>query len=353
MDNNIFITPSASIKEALKRLDETAMKVLFVLNEKQQLIGSVSDGDIRRCILINFDLNTSIEAAYHRSPLYLKKGQYSDKDVKKIFLEKKIEILPIVDSEMKVVNVVHWKDVIEGHIPPEPSGNIGIPVVIMAGGKGTRLAPFTNVLPKPLIPLGEKTILEIIMERFQRQGASRFFLTLNYRGEMISAYLNSIKFDIPVEYLWEKEFNGTAGSLSLLGNPEFNTFIVSNCDILVNADYEEVLKFHYEKKAKLTVLSSIQHHKIPYGVVDFKEGGIVTGITEKPEFTFPINTGVYIVDSSCLKMIPEKEVFHMTHLLEALLAAGETVLTYPVNEGDYQDIGQWEEYNETVRKLGL
>jgi NDP-sugar pyrophosphorylase family protein len=223
-----------------------------------------------------------------------------------------------------------------------------IPVVIMAGGKGNRLAPFTHVLPKPLIPVGEKTILELIIDEFRKFGITRYYFTLNFRGEMIRAYFDGVEKEYTVSYVWEEDFYGTAGSLKLLEEKISPTFIVSNCDIILKAEYEKVLSFHRETEADLTVLSSIQHHKIPYGVIEFSNGGKVTGIREKPEYTFPINTGVYVVNKECLEYIPEKKVFNMTDLIEVLIADGRKVFTYPVNEKDYTDIGQWEEYRKTL-----
>ena len=215
------------------------------------------------------------------------------------------------------------------------------------------MAPFTNVLPKPLIPIGDKTILELIIDEFQVFGIDNFFFTINYRGEMIKAYFDCIEKAYNVNYLKEVAFLGTAGSLKLLPPDFSNTFIVSNCDIIVKADYSDVLEFHRNSGALLTVLSSIQHYKIPYGVIQFEPGGGVTGFEEKPEYSFCINTGVYILDIECLKYIPEGEVFHMTHLMELIMKNGGKVATYPVNENDYIDIGQWEEYRRVISQMGL
>jgi len=154
-----------------------------------------------------------------------------------------------------------------------------------------------------------------------------------------------------VDYVWEKEFNGTAASIKLIENQLPEIFIVSNCDIIVNVDYGDVVKFHNDSDAVLTILSSIQHHIIPYGVIEFKEGGVVTAIKEKPEFSMSINTGVYVLSKNALSYIPDNTFFHMTHLIEALMHDGQKVVTYPVKENDYTDIGQWDEYQKTVSLL--
>jgi len=224
-------------------------------------------------------------------------------------------------------------------------------VVIMAGGKGTRLNPFSKIFPKPLIPIGEKPVIEIIIDEFRKQGISEYFLTLNYKGKMVEAYFDNTEKDYKVEYIWEDDFLGTAGSLRLLEGKIGDTFIVSNCDVMVKADFGEVLNLHKEQNASLTILSSIQYYEIPYGITKFKKGGEVTDIIEKPEYAFTINTGVYILNRESLQFIPPKSHFNMTDLIKTLIKDNRKVSTYLVNENDYIDIGQWEDYKKAVDRL--
>jgi dTDP-glucose pyrophosphorylase len=349
----LAILPNASVKDALKQLDLTAEKTLLVVDDTGVFLGTISDGDIRRHLIRGNGLDESINVVYNAQGHSVKIGHFEIDAVRNMMLDLKIMVVPVLDDHEKIVHVVLFDEVIDRKDSTNrfSAGRIDIPVVIMAGGKGTRLAPFTQVLPKPLIPIGEKTILEIIIEGFERFNASQFFFTVNYRGAMIKAYFDSIEKKSDITYLWEKEFCGTAGSLELLPADIANTFIVSNCDIIVKADYAEVLKFHRDSQADLTVIASIQHHVIPYGVVEYGEHGVVSGIKEKPEFSFSINTGVYVVNKSCLQLIPHGEVFHMTHMMEAVIAKGGKVVTYLVNEKDYIDIGQWEEYNKALERM--
>jgi len=348
---DIFIDPTATVKIALKKLDAAASKVLLVVKENHILIGAISDGDIRRHLLNNGSLDDLITSVYNQDPISI---QHNDQEVvKKTLLENKIDLVPVTDDKGKVIEIYSWEDVFFRK-PEKKQGSaiLDLPVVVMAGGKGTRMQPFTTVLPKPLIPIGDKTILETLIDNFREYGIDKFYFTLNYRGEMIKAYFDSIQIDYYIEYVWEKEFNGTAGSLSLI--PEIkNTFMVSNCDIIVRADYADIYNFHRSSDAALTVISSIQHHTIPYGVIEYAEGGVVKDITEKPEYSFPINTGVYILEPKVIEFIPKNTIFHMTDLIKALIKNGNKVVTYFVNENDYIDIGQWEEYREALRRLKL
>ena len=220
----------------------------------------------------------------------------------------------------------------------------------MAGGKGDRLELFTKVLPKPLIPIGDVPIIERIMDEFSCFGVKDFYITLNYKGEMIEAYANSLSKDYKINFIREEEYLGTAGSIKMIGDVQFDDIIVSNCDILVKANYKKALDFHRRTESFMTILSSIQYYKIPYGVISYVNGGKVTAIQEKPEYTFVINTGVYILKRTCLSYIPHKKKFDMPTLINMLITDNKAVSNYPVNESDYIDIGQWCEYWKEMEK---
>lgn len=346
---DITVKSDISVKDALKKLDECATKVLIVVGDEEMLIGTLTDGDVRRFIITEGDLNDSIDSVYNKVPKYLIDGEYDEFQLKRMFTENKIELIPVVNKEKKYLSYLSWDCVIDEKKEILHKDRLkDIPIVIMAGGKGTRLKPFTDVLPKPLVPVHEKPIMDWIIEEFVVYGAQKFFSTLNYRGKMIEAYYGSIEKDYSIDFIWEKEFLGTAGSLELLKDKIEGTFIVSNCDIIVKANYADVLNFHKDSNAIMTIISSIQHHQIPYGVLEFGDGGVVSKIKEKPEYTHAINTGVYILEKECLDIIPEGKFYHITHLIDDLIKQGCKVITYPVNEKEYVDIGQWEEYMSAV-----
>jgi dTDP-glucose pyrophosphorylase len=352
LDNSdMLIAEENSLREAMRQLDLAANGILFVVSKGRRFLGTMTDGDIRRGLLRGAKLTDKV-ASYYNSHAYTMLEDGFDKELaKRTMYERRYKAIPLLSSEG--ILVAYVKDEEPGRRRSLSARALDIPVVIMAGGKGTRMAPFTNVLPKPLIPVGEKTILELIIDEFLRFGIKDYYFTINYRGEMIRAYFDCIEHGYSVKYLKETGYFGTAGSLSLLPEGFPNTFIVSNCDIIVKADFADVLDFHRKSGAMLTVLSSIQHHKIPYGVINFESGGVVTSLEEKPELSFCINTGVYILEAGCLNFIPKDTVFHMTSLMEALMSAGKRVVTYPVSENDYLDIGQWEAYRKAVDQLKM
>ena len=352
IDTCITIRNDAIVKDALKQIDANSAGILFVVDESGHLIGALTDGDIRRALISGRALTDSIRGIYNPKPFSVVKEKYDENTIKTIMLRERYEVVPIVDNSNILESYVTWDDILAGEVHIKTWDELDVPVVIMAGGKGTRMAPFTNVLPKPLIPIGDKTILELIIQEFSKHKISEFYFTINYRGDMIRAYFEGIEKSYKINYIKENDFLGTAGSLRLLPDVIKGPIIVSNCDIIVKADYYDVLRFHKSTGASLTIVSSIQHHKLPYGVINFSNGGRVNEIIEKPEYSFCINTGVYVLDSSCLELIPSGRLFHMTHLIDLLISNGKVVSTYPVNESEYIDVGQWEEYRYAVNLLG-
>lgn len=345
----VRIAPSASIKEALKRLDDSAMRILFVCAPDGTLMGSLTDGDVRRSILAGRDLQESIAQTFHRPPAFVVENGHDIRErAKEMMLDHSVDAVPIVDENRRLVGVFMWQELFGAR--RTRGSHIDVPVIIMAGGRGTRLDSFTSVLPKPLIPIGEKPIMEIIMDRFFENGAKQFYLTLHYRGAMIQTYFANIVKDYRIKYIWEQESLGTAGSLALLDQHLHGTFIVSNCDIMVDLNYGDLLRFHAERENLLTVVGSIQHHRIPYGVITFGNHGVIRSIEEKPELDFTINTGVYVLSRAVIDRIPKRTPYDMPDIITQLLREGQRVGVYPVSQQSYVDIGQWKEYRQYMAR---
>jgi NDP-sugar pyrophosphorylase family protein len=256
--------------------------------------------------------------------------------------------MPVVNDKKELTKVYFWEDVF-GEDEKRNQSKLNLPVVIMAGGKGTRLKPLTNVIPKPLIPIGDKTIIEEIMDRFVEVGCDDFYISVNYKAETIKQYFAQLKNDnYKTSYFQEEKPLGTAGSLFLIRDKINTTFFVSNCDIIINEDYSEILKYHRENKNELTIVAALKHYPIPYGTIKTKSKGVLDKLTEKPEITFQINSGMYILEPGLLDEIPENEFFHITHLIENIQKRDGNVGVFPVSEGSWKDIGNLDEYLKQV-----
>lgn len=339
--NNLSIKYDSTILESLKKMDSSKSKLLIVFKENK-FYSVLSIGDIQRAIIQNIPLNSKIDNILREKITIAKTGD-SFEYIKKIMLDKRIECMPVIDEEGEVRKLYFWNDVFG--VDNKISKKFNLPVIIMAGGRGTRLKPLTNVLPKPLIPLGDKTILEEIINSFVDSGCSDFFISLNYKSDMVRQYFNNIEIkDANLHYFEEEKPLGTAGSLHLLKNKINTTFFVSNCDILVEQDYSEILSYHRENSNELTVVAALKIYPIPYGTIESGENGLLESITEKPELTFKINTGFYIMEPHLLDEIPKNEVYHITYLIEKLKKENRRIGVFPVSEKSWRDIGDWNEY---------
>lgn len=344
----IFIKKDMLIREAIKKLDATAKKILLVV-ENDVLIGTVTDGDIRRWILKNGDFNFEVHNIMNKNPIFL---DSKEKNLaKEIMKEKSIESIPIVDDNGKILDVIFWNDDMD--LEFNNYQNISSPVVIMAGGKGTRLYPYTKILPKPLIPIGDFSITERIINKFIKFGCDNFYLTVNYKKNMIKAYFDELERNYEMSYVEEEKFLGTGGSLYLLKDEIHETFFVSNCDILVDANYSEILKYHKENNNLITMVTSLKNYQIPYGIIKLGNDGQVIGTTEKPQYDYLVNTGFYVLEPQTLEDIPENTFFHITDLINRYIEDGKKVGTYPITENAWLDMGEMKEMERMMERLEL
>jgi dTDP-glucose pyrophosphorylase len=346
---SLLIYENATIKQAMQKLNETAEKILFVVDEKTRLLGTVTDGDIRRGIINNAGFQDGIEGVIQREFTAIKQGipeitEYA----KQMMVKRKIEQLPVLDENNVIVDVMLWTDFLGGEVhlkTPTLKQNY---VVIMAGGKGMRLDPFTKILPKPLIPIGNKTVIELIMERFYKYGFHNFVYTLNYKKDYLKLYLKENNFPYSIEWVEEPDFLGTAGSLTLLQDKLKDTFFVVNCDSLLDSDFEEILKWHKENNAAMTIIGCHNEVKIPFGVLELSNGRLER-ILEKPVHDVIINTGIYVMEPHVISCIPKDRKVDMNEVID-LISEKEKVSVYPISTGWF-DIGQWDEYRKSLKLL--
>jgi len=351
-NKKILISENKSIIEALRLLDETADKVLFVVDSNSKLLGALTDGDIRRYLLSGQSMENNISTFYNKNPKYLSEKECTDESLKKMFLKYKIEIIPILDDSRHVINVATWDKVFsEKNKTKLKKRKINVPVVIMAGGKGTRLDPFTKILPKSLIPIGDKPIIEVIMDKFHEFGMADFYVTLNHKSKMIKAYFEEFKTKYKIKYIDEEKPLGTAGGLKYLPPEVSGVIFVTNSDIIIEGDYRKILKFHKENKNEITIVASVKNYNIPYGVCEIENGGILQKIKEKPDLSFLVNTGMYVVNSSALSIIPAGEYYHITQLIDDLKCDGRRIGVYPISENAWMDVGEWGKYKETLERF--
>ncbi len=347
---DITIHPTTTIKEAMEALDKTAEKVLLVVDDKQALIGTLTDGDIRRHILKDLNLGDTIQDAFHSNPISIFQENVDSNKIKEVFLENKIDLIPILDQDRKVVDFITWEKSFGNNRKTEDQ-KLDVPVVIMAGGKGTRLEPFTRVLPKPLIPVGDKPVIDHIIDRFKAYGISEFYLTIHHMSKIIRAYFEEKEPDYSIGFVEEDEPRGTAGSLKLLADKLNKPFFVSNCDIIIEADYADLYRFHMQNKNDITLVASAKQFNIPYGICELKSGGNLERIKEKPEYNFLVNTGLYVLNPAVLELIPDNQLFHITRLIDKIKENGGQIGVYPVSGKAWIDVGQWAEYRNALKVI--
>lgn len=340
-----------NIVGAMEKIDANAHGILFIVNEKDKLLGTVTDGDIRRWIIKCGNLDAKVSEIMNKNPktIYRKEISNAQAYMKKV----QVKALPVLDSRGKVVDII--LDTGEAaEIEKRDTETLAeVPVVVMAGGKGTRLYPYTKILPKPLIPIGDIPIMERIIGKFLDYGVTDFYATVNYKKSMIKSYFADLAADYKIHYVEEDKPLGTAGSLCLIEAEFDKPFIVTNCDILINADYADIYKYHKESGNVLTIVSALKNIVVPYGVIHSKENGTVVSMEEKPKLSYFVNTGMYVLNPDLLKRIPKDTFYHMTDLTDLLLAEGKQVGMYPISEDSFLDMGEFEEMRRMEKKLNL
>lgn len=343
MDVNIFVANiNVTVSEAMQKIDKNASGILFLKNDNNKLIACITDGDIRRYLLSGGQMEGRAFEAANKNPRYAKTLD----EAKQLFHKKNYIAIPIVNEDMKIVDIYSDTEVVV-----KEKASLRIPVVINAGGKGTRLAPYTKVLPKPLIPVGDLPILEHIMNEYQSYDCMDFHIIVNYKRDLMKAYFADNERAYNITWYDEDKPMGTGGGLSLLKGVFHDTFFFANCDALLTADYESMLKFHKENGNVITMICAYKNINIPYGVVDMGVNGVIEGMREKPLMSFLTNTGIYIVEPSVVDSMIDGESIGFPDIVERERQKGHKVAVYPVSENDWMDMGQIPELEKMRIKL--
>lgn len=346
MNNKLKISSKENLMFALKYMDSIDKKVLIICDDKK-FVGLISIGDIQRAILNNVDLQDLIINHIRKDITYATENDDLEL-VKKQMKLNKIECMPIVNSENELVDIIEWEDLFVEY--PLPS--INLPVVIMAGGEGKRLRPLTNIIPKPLIPVSNKTIIEEIMDNFVKVDCCRFYISVNYMAEKIKEYFAKVdNSNYIIDYIKEEKPLGTAGSLFLLKNKLQETFFVTNCDVLIDVNYSDLISFHKSNGNTATMVSIVKTIEIPYGTIETSGNGALEELIEKPIKLYQINSGLYILEPEVFNYIQDNEFLHITTLLLRLKENNKKVGVFPLSEKAYIDMGTWEMYLKAINKF--
>jgi len=336
-----LIQSGTTIREALKVLDKLAKDAIsFVVDEKDTLLGSLTDGDVRRGLIQGAELEQPVDDIIQSDPRFLRKGE---QDIKKVieYRENNFKVIPILDNNNRIVNVINFGE-LKSYLP--------VDVVIMAGGKGTRLRPLTNDTPKPLLEVGEKPILEHNIHRLSLFGMDDFWITVNYLGEQIEEYFgNGNHRNLKIDYVWEDKPLGTIGSVSKIDDFIHDYVLVTNSDILTNLDYEDFFLRFKEEEADFAVVTIPYKVDVPYAVLETTNGHVMS-FKEKPTYTYYSNGGIYLMKREITGRIPKDSFYDTTDLMESLIEEGKKVLSYPLN-GYWLDIGKPEDFEKAQKDI--
>jgi len=335
--DNIKVNKNATIRQTLTVIKNGAIKIALVMEEKK-LLGVITDGDIRDGLLDGLGLLDSIENIYNKKPTFC-----YENDSKQVIMEKalskKIQQIPILNSDGDVIGIEEIDDIIK---PISKSNR----VILMVGGLGTRLRPLTENIPKPMLKVGDKPILETIILNFKKYGFTDIVMCVNYKSHIIEEYFgNGSDFGITIEYIYEQERMGTAGALSLLKDKPTEPFFVMNGDLLTKINFEHLLNHHLSDSATATMCLRKYEYDIPYGVVNLDSSKNIISIEEKPQYSYFVNGGIYLINPEVLDYIPKNEFFDMPSLFEILIKDGKICTTYTIKEY-WLDIGRLSDYEK-------
>lgn len=345
---DLLIHPTSSVREAIAHIDRNGKGIALVVDERRRLLGTVTDGDIRRAMLAGFDLADPVQALRERSAIVPNPhpvtalADTEPAALLRLMQERQVRQIPLLDKHGRVVGLVTSDDLL-------PAKESPLRAVVMAGGYGKRLRPLTNDLPKALLPMGERPLLELILHQLRQVGIRDVSLTTCYKAELIEQHFgDGREFGVEIRYIKEEEPLGTAGALSLL-EPSDQPVLVINGDILTRVNFLSMWDFHREHEAEMTVAVRQQEFSVPYGVIE-GNGVMVTGVSEKPMVTHFINAGIYLLEASACRLIPRGQRYDMTDLITRLVSDERRVVSFPIREY-WLDIGHVENYQKALDDL--
>ncbi len=340
-----IIRTEDTILNALEGMNKNGVGTVFICDMHDIFYGTITDGDVRRYLVNGGDIHENVMLIVNRSPYIVHNVKDKSVDYQKIMQEKIIKAIPVINNKRMLIDFISVMDNFRKIDPIE------VPVVIMAGGMGTRLQPYTDILPKPLIPIGNMTIVERIMESFIKNGSSKFFMILNYKKEFIKTYFHDKKDRYDIDFVEERTYSGTAGGLALLKGKIKDTFIMTNCDILIDESYKQFVNHHKASENIITLVGAKKCMQLPYGIMNLDLDGNIISMEEKPKYEFVTNTGFYIIEPKFLDLVPPNTFIHMPDLIKTCIDKGYKAGAYQIEEDKWFDMGQLDELEKMKRRF--
>lgn len=341
---DILLEENTDIQDVATRLEKVRCKICY-LERRGKLVASVSDGDIRRAVMKGIDITKPVSCIANYTPQFF--YVYEQNKITDAFKNTELFSIPVTNYNKEIVSV-HFRN--GKVVKREP--NINVPVIMVAGGKGTRLYPYTKILPKALIPIGEVPIVEIIFNRFFDYGCKNFYMIVNHKKEMIQAYFGGKEYPYHILYAEESSPLGTGGGLALIREEITKDFFFINCDVIIDADYSEIYNFHKENGYYITIVGAKYTNTIPYGVLHYDENGY-HGMDEKPTFECTMNTGMYVVSPDIFHELKKDENISFPEIIDRCYNEGKKIGVYTIEESAYMDMGQLEELEKMRMKLNI
>jgi dTDP-glucose pyrophosphorylase len=343
--NELTINYNSSIKSALLKMRKSQTKCLVVI-KNNNLYGTISDGDIRNAILSGRRITERINKTLNKDCTYYYYKNFNIEVIKNFMIKSRYDVIPIVDDRMKVKKIVTFDTIFSGQKKENKLKNVS--VNILAGGEGKRLRPYTSILPKPLMPLFEKTTIECIIDKFLSYSIKNFYISVNYKSNLIKAFFRDLNPKYKISYIEEDKPLGTAGSLKYLEKKIKTDFFSINCDTILDIDYYDAYKFHTKNNFILTIIASEKDYKIPYGTCIVDRKGHLKEIREKPTINMLVNTGLYIINPKLLKLIPKNKKLDFDHLIKKCLKEKKLIGVYPTTENFWLDVGNLKDYKKKL-----
>ena len=350
INKSLIVYPEHKIYSVYKKIKKSGFRTLAVINEYGKLLGTISDGDIRRFLLRGGKINNKIKNVYNSKPKVYYDNSYNINNIKKQVIKYQYGIVPIIDKKRNIIKIFTWDDIFKNEIKKR-NKPLDLDVVIMAGGEGTRLKPYTNILPNPLVPLKERPIIDYIISSFAQNGLKKFHITINYKSKIIKSFFQERNQNYKISLHEEKNPLGTVGAVRTFTKKLSNNFILTNCDTVFKMNFHNIYEFHKKNKFMLTMAVSAKDLNFPYGSCKIDENNNLVAMEEKPKLKLFANTGLYILNKDITRLIPKNRYFDITDLISACRKNKFKVGAFIIKNKEWLDVGHVKDFNKAIEEI--